>query len=431
MEGGLSSNPVLLLGHRDTSPVRPKMAPTALHMPAWAMPVANQGNVQDFIPQGAMIFAVPDQQADWLVAPPFVQQLMPMPSPPQFGQPALQFPGQDALKLGHLGPSVVPRLPSDRQAPVTPDVRTNVAPVLGLEYPTLLRETGELKQEKRHQKRVHSRRISDENVFAPAESPSSAVRRQRSASPPPQLSAATPEQLIEMEMDTVLAQKGYMICRHKVYNPGLPAGVLGKGSFGCVYKAVKDASAPWAVKKIENASKHEYLTRKEIEVLRTLTEHPGIVGLGDTMSHPSRDWMFIIMEFVDGGDLLGALTTMPQLFEEPLVRAMMFHLSCALGFAHETGVMHRDLKPENILLTRDLMPKIADFGLARFVRSGEVCRTVAGTPGYIAPEVLDVRVPYDFPADVFAMGLVFADLMNSESCCHWWMADKPEPVKQR
>jgi len=93
--------------------------------------------------------------------------------------------------------------------------------------------------------------------------------------------------------------------------------------------------------------------------------------------------------------------------------------------------MHRDLKPENVLLNRDLMPKIADFGLARTVGSSEVCRTIAGTPGYIAPEVLDVRVPYDFPADVYSLGLVFADMLNQTSCCQWWLADKPEPVKER
>jgi hypothetical protein len=429
MDGGLTYNPVF----GEVTPLRRTVTPPALTAPVWAMPVANQGNVPDFIPQGAMIYAVPEQQAGWFASPPFVRQSMPVAPQdglmPQFGLAAFQFGGQrDPSPSGarKLGPArqksghLVPRIPSEQQIP---GVRASVIPAFHVEYPTLLKGVADLKQEENHRKPSHPRLASEENLLELPDGQAKYVVQRQSSRP-------TPEQMLEMEMDAMLAQSGYMVCRHKVYNPGLPAGVLGKGNFGCVYKAVKN-SVPWAVKKIDNASTYEYLTKKEIEVLRLLTDHPAIVGLGDTISHPARDWMFIIMEFVDGGDLLGALTKLPYMFEESLVRAMMFHLACGLGVAHEAGVLHRDLKPENILLTKDLMPKIADFGLARFVGSADVVRTVAGTPGYIAPEVLDVRVPYDFPADVFSMGLVFADLMNPESCCQWWIADKPEPVKRR
>jgi len=237
-------------------------------------------------------------------------------------------------------------------------------------------------------------------------------------------------QAAEMEMDQVLAQKGYVISKHKVYNPGLPAGVLGKGNFGCVYKA-GGHGLPWAIKKIESASTFDFLTQKEIEVLRLLNGHRNIVSLADTIAHPSRDWLFIVMEFVEGGDLLGALTKHPHIFDEALVRPMMFHISCGLAYAHEAGVLHRDLKPENILLRRDMVPKIADFGLARMVGNMEICQTMAGTPGYMAPEVMDMSVPYDFPADVFSLGLVFADMLSEASCLEWLIAAKPTVDKER
>merc|ERR1719387_3236230 len=77
--------------------------------------------------------------------------------------------------------------------------------------------------------------------------------------------------------------------------------------------------------------------------------------------------------------------------------------------------MHRDIKPENILLTGDYFPKVTDFGLARVVSQSEVLQTVVGTPGYIAPEINDPRTPYDFSADVFSLGLVFAGMVDHES----------------
>jgi len=240
----------------------------------------------------------------------------------------------------------------------------------------------------------------------------------------------TPVQTEEMEMDNVLAQRGFTICKHKVYHPGLPAGVLGKGSFGSVYKAIGNGSA-WAVKKIDNAATYYNMIQKEVEVLRLLNGHPNIVSLADAVAHPPRDWLFIVMEFVEGGDLLGALTKSPQIFDESLVRAMMFHISCGLGFAHAVGVMHRDLKPENVLLGRDLVPKLADFGLSRSVGMMEFCQTVAGTPGYMAPEVMTGCVPYDFPADVYSMGLVFADMLSDKTCLEWFMGGRPECEQER
>lgn len=231
-------------------------------------------------------------------------------------------------------------------------------------------------------------------------------------------------------MDTLLSQKGYTISRHKVYNPGLPAGVLGKGNFGSVYKA-SGRGKFWAVKKIHNASTYHFLTQKEISVLALLNGHPNIVSLADTLAHPARDWLFIVMEFVEGGDLLGALTKHPHSFEEPLIRAMMFHISSGLAYAHAAGVLHRDLKPENVLLCKDMVPKIADFGLARIVGMADFCQTMAGTPGYMAPEVMDVRVPYDFPADVYSLGLVFADMLSQKSCLEWMIAGIPSVDQKR
>lgn len=132
----------------------------------------------------------------------------------------------------------------------------------------------------------------------------------------------------------------------------------------------------------------------------------------------SLDWMFIVMEFVEGGDLLDRLTTEPQAFDESLIRVLMFHISCALGYAHSQGVLHRDIKPENVLLCKDGFPKIADFGLSRTV-THQAVMTAVGTPSYAAPEVMHADSIYDFSADVYSVGRVLEDMFHPEACCAW------------
>src|SRR4029079_12257134 len=92
-------------------------------------------------------------------------------------------------------------------------------------------------------------------------------------------------------------------------------------------------------------------------------------------------------------------------------------LAVAVQFAHKSGIIHRDLKPANILLTAPLAgegqwgaPKIADFGLARFVNAGPeltLSGVRLGTPGYMAPEQALGKVTDIGPAaDVYALGVI-------------------------
>lgn len=74
--------------------------------------------------------------------------------------------------------------------------------------------------------------------------------------------------------------------------------------------------------------------------------------------------------------------------------------------------MHRDLKPENILLASpddDVLCKVGDFGLSRLFPEGgpreQKTGTLCGTPGYVAPEVLN-REPYSYGVDVWSLGVI-------------------------
>ena len=87
---------------------------------------------------------------------------------------------------------------------------------------------------------------------------------------------------------------------------------------------------------------------------------------------------------------------------------------------HSKNIMHRDLKPENILFrTKGSFDcVIADYGLAEFADSEEYLFVRCGTPGYVAPEVInikDMKTKYSPICDIFSLGLIFHLLLFGKS----------------
>lgn len=80
-----------------------------------------------------------------------------------------------------------------------------------------------------------------------------------------------------------------------------------------------------------------------------------------------------------------------------------------LAYCHKQGFFHRDLKPENLLVNNDQI-KIADFGLAREIRSRPPYTDYVATRWYRAPELLLRSTIYSSPVDIFAMGCIMAEL---------------------
>ena len=140
------------------------------------------------------------------------------------------------------------------------------------------------------------------------------------------------------------------------------------------------------------------------------------------------------MEFVDGVNLRQLLHAGRISPREAL--AIVPQICDALQFAHDQGIVHRDIKPENILLDRRGRVKVADFGLAKIVgqtvepscrsaagaRSSRrvACRSltdagkVMGTPNYMAPEQMEHPDDVDHRADIYALGVVFYQMLTGE-----------------
>ena len=93
----------------------------------------------------------------------------------------------------------------------------------------------------------------------------------------------------------------------------------------------------------------------------------------------------------------------------------MVPLFDAMMYCHDLGIVHRNLKPENLLFgTKDLTSatiKISNFGLARHTSSEELATTTCGTPGYMAPEILN-NEKYDYRCDYWSMGVVMFIMLS-------------------
>jgi serine/threonine protein kinase/formylglycine-generating enzyme required for sulfatase activity len=194
---------------------------------------------------------------------------------------------------------------------------------------------------------------------------------------------------------------------------------LGQGGMGAVHLAEKDGQQ--GALKILHASlvgQGDFRARflRESEVLASV-RHPNVVQL---IGHgESEGWLWLVMEYVAGGDLAGHLKRRGTLLEK---EACTIAARCARGLVaiHAAGLIHRDLKPENIFLQAVKAsampePKIGDLGMARHAEGDDrmtMTGTACGTPAYMAPEQIRGEGDLDHRVDVYALGATLYTLLT-------------------
>ncbi|XP_052851672.1 ovarian-specific serine/threonine-protein kinase Lok isoform X2 [Drosophila gunungcola] len=145
----------------------------------------------------------------------------------------------------------------------------------------------------------------------------------------------------------------------------------------------------------------------EAKIMKNLS-HPCVVRMHDIVDKP--DSVYMVLEFMRGGDLLNRIINNKLLSEE--TSKLYFYQMChAVKYLHDRGITHRDLKPDNVLLEtndEETLLKVSDFGLSKFVQKDSVMRTLCGTPLYVAPEVLITggREAYTKKVDIWSLGVV-------------------------
>lgn len=123
-----------------------------------------------------------------------------------------------------------------------------------------------------------------------------------------------------------------------------------------------------------------------------------------------NDELYFVFEFMDG-NLYELMKKRDRGFAESEIRNIMYQIFQALAFMHRHGFFHRDIKPENMLVKGDIV-KLADFGLAREIRSKPPYTDYVSTRWYRAPEVLLRSQNYNSPIDQWACGCILAELFT-------------------
>src|SRR5712692_7071080 len=205
-------------------------------------------------------------------------------------------------------------------------------------------------------------------------------------------------------------------------------GLLGAGGMGEVYRARDTSLSREVALKILTGE----ATRDSARFRRFQTEaqasaalsHPNIVSIYDVGEEAGTP--YIVSELVEGTTLAMALARGP--FPTRRLLELAVGIAEGLAAAHGRGIVHRDLKPANVLLTAGGVPKIADFGLARYFRPSADSEgshlstlpdertaegTILGTVGYMSPEQAKGEAA-DFRSDQFSFGSILYEMATGK-----------------
>lgn len=179
---------------------------------------------------------------------------------------------------------------------------------------------------------------------------------------------------------------------------------LGDGATGTVWRAhpVGQPDRMVALKQLKDGADRSDLERLRQEgAILALLDHPHIVKVLEVVDND--DGVVVVMEHAAGGSLEDLLAHHGPLSVEQAV-AVVAAIADAASAAHREGVVHGDIKPSNILFTADGKPLLADFGVAQ-VSGPAPAGAIRGTPGYLAPEVLE-GASWSAQRDVYSLGVV-------------------------
>jgi MAP/microtubule affinity-regulating kinase len=193
--------------------------------------------------------------------------------------------------------------------------------------------------------------------------------------------------------------------------------LCGKGASSAVYQYVHIPTGKHvAVKRMGKAVRDPHtqlMFIRELSILLTL-QHPTILPLvGFSLPDKPGGPFHIVTEFMPRGSLSEIESQEGELYDDTQKSIIAFGVAAGMKYVHSMHVCHRDLKAENIFLDENLEPKIADFGMSKFIDPGLQNSGTMGTPFYMAPELFDIRSQPSYPLDVFAYAVVLLSMLTS------------------
>jgi serine/threonine protein kinase len=207
----------------------------------------------------------------------------------------------------------------------------------------------------------------------------------------------------------------------KRYTIDFDTGWLGEGTFGTVYKAYDNTYSTWKaikISKVRLIDGKKFSLISEFEATQALPPHPNIANYEAVYQYQMANGMFdyAIMQFYDEGNL-------KQLLQNNVLNIkqksdIVNGLIEGISYLHRYKIIHRDIKPSNIMIVKDplgkFIPKIADFGLSRFVDNDASFMTNSfggGTLEYSSPEQLYCK-PLKYNSDLWSFGVIAFELFT-------------------
>ena len=205
--------------------------------------------------------------------------------------------------------------------------------------------------------------------------------------------------------------------------------IIGRGAFGevhvCRVKKTGEIVAIKKIKKEEIIKKNQIIHIRNEQKFMSKVKSPWIVEL--KASFQDNDFLYLLMEFLPGGDFMNLLIEKDKLTEEE-AKFYTAELILAVESIHKLDCIHRDIKPDNILIDKTGHIKLSDFGLAKVSdklyeqnstktpnynpnkRTHQKLYSCVGTAFYVAPEVLKKK-GYSQEIDWWSVGVIFYEML--------------------
>lgn len=233
---------------------------------------------------------------------------------------------------------------------------------------------------------------------------------------------APDEKLVEINGDGLGDSEVSLELTGRRIGPYRIVQLIGHGGMGSVYLGVRDDDQfrkQVAIKLVNRGMDTVFMLnrfRQERQILANL-EHPFIARLMD--GGATEDGLpYFVMEYVDGLPITSYCSANNLSIPE---RLQLFRLVCeAIQYAHQNLVVHRDIKPGNILTTKEGVPKLVDFGIAKILKPQLQTNTTITqrellmmTPDYASPEQV-TGSPISTASDIYSLGAVLYELLSGQ-----------------
>jgi len=191
---------------------------------------------------------------------------------------------------------------------------------------------------------------------------------------------------------------------------------IARGGMGVVYRA-RDIGLNRTVA-LKMILSGQFASERDVKRFRAEAEaaarldHPNIVPIYEVGQEEGRP--FFSMKFMEGGTLTAQLAAWQSPLDPRQAASLLVKVARAVHHAHQHAILHRDLKPGNILLDAQGEPHVSDFGLAKYLDSGDgltMSGAMVGSPSYMSPEQVQ-SLELTHHSDLYSLGAVMYELLT-------------------